>query len=117
VIWDATSETLSQEGFPIAEKTEHGDESGVMTSRTVSVRTDKLNGKEEGRRVTARITKQAPKKFKLELAASRFDREGGTPTVAPGDWRYVGRDEELLVKLRARLDKNIERRYRPDEGK
>ena len=116
VVWEATSEALQQEGFPVELQERPTSDEGYMASQVRTDGSDKMRSVELGRRASARVEKLDKKKFRLRLAASRFERALPPPGVAPGDWHYVGRDEDLLARLRGRVDKNIERRYRPAEG-
>jgi hypothetical protein len=114
-VWEAASEALQDEGFPV-ESSDRGKEEGTMVSRIVPGRDDKLAGTQEGRRIRARVEKLGTKSYRLFLAASRFERDMGSGGQTPSDWRYVGSDDELLGRLRVRFDKALERRYRAPEG-
>jgi hypothetical protein len=116
IVWESTSEALQQEGFPVELQERPATDEGYMASQVRTDGSDKMRSVELGRRASARVERLGPKKFLLRLAASRFERALPPPGVSPGDWHYVGRDEELLARLRGRVDKNIERRYRPAEG-
>ncbi len=87
-----------------------------MLSRFVPGREDRTRDVLESLRVRARVEKLGPKKFVLHFAASRFAGDVAPAGQTPGEWRFVGRDDALLARLRARFDRNVEKRYRPAEG-
>ena len=111
-VFDCTAEMIADEGFQV----ERADrDSGMLETKEVPGHEDLLKHVQEGRRIKARVVTTAKKNFIVRLAASRLERDFTNNAV--GEWRYVGKDAELLERLKKRFDKEVEKRYKPLTGK
>jgi hypothetical protein len=112
LVFDCVAETIADEGFQV----ERADrETGVLETKAVPGQEDLVKRCQDGRRIRARVVRSGPKDFIVRLAASRLERD--TTSTNVGEWRYLGRDEELLDRLKKRFDKEVEKRYKPRTDK
>jgi hypothetical protein len=112
-VFDCIAEAITEEGLPVKEADRV---KGTIETAYVAGTEDRVKGSQTGSRVRARVLKLGPKDFVVRLAATRLVREVDRDNQA-GDWQYVGRDQELLDRLKKRFDKQVDKRYKAtDKG-
>lgn len=113
-VFDCVTEAITEEGLPVQEADRV---KGTVETAAVPGVEDRVKGTQPGSRVRARVIRQGPKDFIVRMAATRLVRDLGRDNV-PGEWRYAGRDQELLDRVRKRFDKQVDKRYKatPDRG-
>jgi hypothetical protein len=112
-VFDCVAEAITEEGLPVQEADRV---KGTIETNYSPGNEDRLHGLQSGSRVRAKVLKIGPKDFIVRMAATRLEREIGRDNQ-PGEWRYVGRDEALLDKLRKRFDKQVDKRYKAASDK
>lgn len=111
-VFDCVAEAIAEEGLPV----QNADRvKGTIETAYIPGTENRLEGTQQGSRVRAAVIKQGPKDFIVRMAATRLVRDLGRDNQ-PGEWKYVGRDKELLDKLRARFDKQVDKRYKAASG-
>lgn len=109
VVFDCVNEMITDEGFQVALADRA---TGQIETGFIKGNEDRVKGVQVGRRIRATVSKDRPREFTVHLVATRVERDVST-TQQPGEWRYVGRDAELLERLHRRFDREVEKRYKP----
>ncbi len=107
-VFDCVTEAITEEGLPVHEADRV---KGTIETNYLPGKQDSLAMTQVGSRVRARVVTTGPKDFIVRMAATRLERDIARDNT-PGEWRYVGRDEELLEKLKKRFDKQVDKRYK-----
>ena len=107
-VYDAVAEAVTEEGFQVKK----GDRSqGTIETAYVPGEEDHIKHSQTGVRVKARVFQKGPKDFTVRLTATRLVRDIQKDNQ-PGDWRYVSSDQELIDRLKARFNKQVDKRYK-----
>jgi hypothetical protein len=112
-VFDCVAEAITEEGLSVKEADRvHG----TLESVVVPGAEDRLKGLQSGARIKARVVTEGPKDFTIRVTATRLERELNRDN-STSEWRYAGRDEDLLAKFKKRFDRQVDKRYRsPDRG-
>jgi uncharacterized lipoprotein len=114
VVFDCVAEAIAEEGLAVKDADR---DKGTLETDYVAGKEDRLHGTQKGSRVKACVVRHGPKDFMVRMMATQLERDLGRDNI-PGEWRYNGRDQELLDRLRKRFDKQVDKRYKaaPDRG-
>ncbi|MGE0706523.1 MAG: hypothetical protein AB7N76_17715 [Planctomycetota bacterium] len=107
LVWQCAVEAVEAEGFAVDKSQRQGTGNGTLVTSMKQTKDDQLSEAEEGTRVRVRVTELGEQSYKLEVAPSRFQRP-----YKNAEWSYVGRDEQLLTRLKAHLHEALKKRYR-----
>jgi hypothetical protein len=112
-VFDCVAEAITEECLAVKEADRvHGS----LESDVVPGPEDRVKGVQTGKRIRARVVTRGAKDFKVRVAATRLARDLNRDNTI-GEWHYVGSDEDLLAKFKARFDKQVDKRYKaPDRG-
>lgn len=112
-VFDCVAEAITEEGLPVKEADRV---KGTIETNYLPGKENRLEGTQLGSHVRARVVKIGPKDFIVRMAATRLARDVGRDNQ-PAEWRYLGKDEDLLDKLRKRFDKQVDKRYKAASDK
>lgn len=108
LVFDCVAEMIADEGFQVGRADRDG---GTLETKDVPEHEDLLRHVQAGHRIHARVLKTGDKSFVVKIAASKIERDYSANVV--GEWRYLGRDADLMDRLKKRFDKEVEKRYKP----
>jgi uncharacterized lipoprotein len=114
VVFDCASEAITDENFPVlvADRS-----TGEIETKTVRGSEDRVKAVETGRRIKARVLKKGEKNYVVRFAATKLERKIDNDVSSPiGEWKYVGKDDDLLEKLKKRFDMEVDKRYKAAPG-
>jgi hypothetical protein len=114
LVFECVTESVQDEGFHVATADR---ELGLIETNTIPGREDRLARVQAGTRIRATVLRRAPKDFVVRMTATQLERDLGATPDGMGDWRYKGRDDDVLERLRKRFDTRVEARYRPPPDK
>ncbi len=107
-VYDCVAEAITEEGFQVKQ----GDRSrGTIETAYVPGEEDHVRHSQKGVRVKAKVVQKGPKDFIVRITATRLERDIQKDNQ-PGDWRYVSSDQDLIDRLKARFNKQVDKRYK-----
>ncbi len=109
LVFDCAAEAIAEEGLPV---TDADRDKGTLETEPVPGRTDRLHGTQAGTRVKVLLLRRGDKNFAVRLLAAKLERDLGSDNI-PGEWRYAGKDEILLERLKKRFEQQVNKRYKP----